>query len=138
MLALGYTYPQGNYFTQPEIPAGKRLSNSGIAVIRLLGMFALMNAHFGMTLAEFLKHLPLDQDESGALLDRSGKLGSLLARTELAGMPNFIYSNNSLGEIGRIEPSALLSLQLESVEWANSIGQEQNLGAQHGGARSSS
>lgn len=107
-----------------ELMAGKLLNQDRRFQEKayLVGMLSLMNTLYGMTLDEFLKHLPIEQDVSGALLEQSGKLGSLLALTELLDMPGFIYSQFSLEDIGKIEPSALLNLQMESMRWANSIG----------------
>ncbi len=88
----------------------------------LAGMLSLMNVHFGMDLAELLKHLPLEQDVSAALLEFSGQLGSMLALTELLEQPGFVDAQFALAEIGDIEPSALLALQMDAMRWANSLG----------------
>jgi c-di-GMP-related signal transduction protein len=88
----------------------------------MAGMLSLMPALFGMTLAEFLKHLPVEDEVKAALLSQTGKLGSLLALTELLDLPGFAYSQFSFQEMGKIEPGELLSLQMESMTWANSLG----------------
>ncbi|MFN0318145.1 MAG: EAL and HDOD domain-containing protein [Burkholderiales bacterium] len=107
-----------------ELMAGKLLNQDKRSQEKayLAGMLSLMPALFGLTLAEFLKHLPVDQEVNEALCNQSGKLGSLLALTELLDMPNFAYSQFSFQEIGKMEPSALLGLQMEAMTWANSLG----------------
>lgn len=55
-LALGYEFLQGNYFKQPVILTGKRLSSSEIALLQLLGL-AASDAQTGV-LENAFKHHP--------------------------------------------------------------------------------
>ena len=85
------------------------------------GILSLLDAVFGMPLAELLGQLHLPGDVQAALLERSGPLGRLLALAEALETGEQSRVVGILAEIPECTPEDLLRAEVEARDWANKV-----------------
>ncbi|GGC22058.1 hypothetical protein GCM10011572_49400 [Pseudoduganella buxea] len=78
----------------------------------VVGVFALLDVLLGMPMPEIVGALHLDAEVAGALLERSGQLGALLALVEAP-----LAERERLDAVG-LTPEAFWQSQLQGYHWA--------------------
>lgn len=87
----------------------------------LVGMLSLLGAQFCIELEDLIRDLPLDADVRAALIERIGRLGVLLFLVETLEQPGFVDMQMAMDDIGVVEPDVLMALQVEAMNWANTL-----------------
>lgn len=89
----------------------------------MLGILSLLDVLFETPVEGIVQELQLNDEVAAALLNREGRLGSLLALTETLEQTNFGQVLH-LTEISGVPVSSLLAAQLDAFNWRNSIAQD--------------
>ena len=90
----------------------------------MVGIMSLMDTVLSMLLAEIISPFNPPYDVSGALLFRSGQLGTLLQLIEHLENNDTEAASQALEDLTPLDISQVNKAQLEALAWANSIGQE--------------
>ncbi|HTD06430.1 EAL and HDOD domain-containing protein [Undibacterium sp.] len=89
----------------------------------MVGMFSLLHVLFGLPLSEVLQPLNLTDDVLGALLDRSGRLGSMLSLVESADTDKSDVNLQSLLDAG-LDIDTYYRCVTKAYEWVNQVCQD--------------
>jgi len=87
------------------------------------GILSLISALLGMPLAEILESLPVEPEVKNALLQRQGQLGVMLQLVEALEESEVASIQNALLPLPALDHGNVLRLQLDAMQWANSIGE---------------
>jgi c-di-GMP-related signal transduction protein len=88
----------------------------------MTGILSLVNALLGMSMAEILGPMPVDEDVRYGLIRRSGPLGSMLLLVEALEESELMGIEKALEAVPGLEHRQVIGLQVEAMAWANSIG----------------
>ncbi|HTP94498.1 MAG TPA: HDOD domain-containing protein [Burkholderiales bacterium] len=91
----------------------------------MAGILSLMDTLLGQPIDAIVAPLNLADDVKGAVLQREGLLGRLLALTEKLDQNDLDGADALLEEFPAFTPGALSAAQAQAMRWANSIGQHQ-------------
>jgi c-di-GMP-related signal transduction protein len=97
-------------------PAGKEFSDRAF----MAGILSLIDVLFEVSMSELVEKLNLVDDVRDALLERSGRLGSLLQLAEKLEETDFAAVNQLLEECG-LSLDQLLAAQLETITWSDRL-----------------
>jgi len=97
-------------------PAGKEFSDRAF----MAGILSLIDVLFEVSMSELVEKLNLVDDVRDALLERSGRLGSLLQLAEKLEQTDFAAVNQHLEECG-LSLDQLLAAQLETITWSDRL-----------------
>lgn len=86
----------------------------------MAGIMSLLDALLGQPLAELAATLNLPAEVNAALLERSGKLGDMLALVETLETSASIAV--PAARIGGLSPGIVAAAQAEALRWANTLG----------------
>jgi c-di-GMP-related signal transduction protein len=89
----------------------------------MTGILSLVNALLGMSMAEILGPMPVDEDVRYGLIRRSGPLGSMLLLVEALEESELMGIEKALEAVPGLEHRQVIGLQVEAMAWANSIGE---------------
>jgi c-di-GMP-related signal transduction protein len=89
----------------------------------MTGILSLVNALLGMSMAEILGPMPVDEDVRYGLIRRSGPLGSMLLLVEALEESELMGIEKALAAVPGLEHRQVIGLQVEAMAWANSIGE---------------
>ena len=89
----------------------------------MTGILSLVNALLGMSMAEILGPMPVDEDVRHGLIRRSGPLGSMLLLVEALEESELMGIEKALESVPGLEHRQVIGLQVEAMAWANSIGE---------------
>lgn len=87
----------------------------------MAGVLSLLDAVFGVPLAELLGQLSLAHDVKAALLDRSGPLGRLLGLAEALETDDRAGVARILAELPGLAPCDLMRAEVEARDWASGV-----------------
>lgn len=97
----------------------------GLSALRgeafMVGILSLAGVVFGQSMIQLLKMLNLDDALEEALLHRQGPLGRLLVLVEASEKPDSDDLVAALAELSGASMAAFNRMQLEAMEWANSL-----------------
>jgi EAL and modified HD-GYP domain-containing signal transduction protein len=100
--------------------SGRAASDEQAEAAFMVGILSLLDVLFETPMEEIISNLNLNDDVSAALLNREGRLGSMLKLTEKLEVTDFEAVNIMLGECG-VSLDQLLTAQLEAFNWRSSI-----------------
>lgn len=100
--------------------SGRAASDEQAEAAFMVGILSLLDVLFETPMEEIISNLNLNDDVSAALLNREGRLGSMLKLTEKLEVTDFEAVNVMLGECG-VSLDQLLTAQLEAFNWRSSI-----------------
>jgi EAL and modified HD-GYP domain-containing signal transduction protein len=89
----------------------------------MTGILSLVNALLGMSMAEILGSMPVDEGVRHGLIRRSGPLGSMLLLVEALEESELMGIEKALEAVPGLEHRQVIGLQVEAMAWANSIGE---------------
>jgi c-di-GMP-related signal transduction protein len=89
----------------------------------MTGILSLVNALLGMSMAEILGPMPVDEDVRYGLIRRSGPLGSMLLLVEALEESELMGIEKALEAVPGLQHRQVIGLQVEAMAWANSIGE---------------
>lgn len=97
----------------------------GLSALRgeafMVGILSLADTVFGQSMIQLLKMLNLDDALEDALLNRQGPLGRLLTLVEASEQPDGEELASALTGLSGASLAAFNRMQLEAMEWANSL-----------------
>jgi EAL and modified HD-GYP domain-containing signal transduction protein len=88
----------------------------------MTGIMSLMDTLLSTPLAEILAKLPVADDVRNALLERTGRLGGLLAVVEVIEARTTHSLDELLAPLPGLSVSAVEQAHLAALVWANNIG----------------
>jgi len=88
----------------------------------MTGIMSLMDTLLGMTMADIVTPLPFAEDVCTALLERRGRLGSLLSLVERLERRDPIAIEPLLADLAPLTSADVVNAHVEALRWANSIG----------------
>jgi len=97
-------------------PGGKDFSDRAF----MAGILSLIDVLFEVSMDELVEKLNLVDDVRGALLERSGRIGSLLLLSEKLEQADFAGVNEHLEQCG-LNLDQLLAAQLETITWSDRL-----------------
>jgi c-di-GMP-related signal transduction protein len=89
----------------------------------MAGIMSLMDALLGMPLAEIINGLPVADEVRDALLERKGRLGSMLVLAEAVENHDAAALSAALDALPGIAAAQVNSAQSQALRWANSLAQ---------------
>jgi EAL and modified HD-GYP domain-containing signal transduction protein len=91
----------------------------------MTGILSLLDALLEMPMAEVIEQLRLPEDVRGALLDRAGTLGHLLAVVEALERTDDAAVSGLLADRDPCSTQELPLLQIAALTWSNALGQRE-------------
>lgn len=89
----------------------------------MAGILSLVNALLGMPMQDIVGNMPVDPEIKQALLGRTGRLGALLVLVEALEESDLAEIEQALARLPMLDHGKLLTMQVEAMRWANSIGE---------------
>jgi EAL and modified HD-GYP domain-containing signal transduction protein len=87
----------------------------------MTGIFSLLETLIGLPMKDIAEQLRLSEDIQGALLRRSGALGSLLAVCEELEKGDFAAVEKLLADLPGITANDVTEAQLAAARWVGSL-----------------
>jgi EAL and modified HD-GYP domain-containing signal transduction protein len=88
----------------------------------MAGIMSLMDTLLGQPMADVIGTLSLDDDLRGALLERSGRFGRLLALVETLDTGGLSDIDARMAEHPTLDAATVTAAQAEAFAWTNNLG----------------